>query len=125
MLLLSYISLSGNVKKALPKIEINQKVISKDEYSNCSNCGSEIHFKSNQIGCLCNYCGTETYRVKLSSLLLKKANKAREKAGFSLVKAMEDFNDAVETAIMGPIFITFCLVVLSIVGLIGYLLSFF
>jgi hypothetical protein len=38
---------------------------------------------------------------------------------------MEEFNNAVETAIMGPIFITFCLIVLSIVGLIGYLLSFF
>jgi len=99
ILFFSYGLFQPKVRKNLPVLESDFSVISKEEIADCSQCGAHLHFKAKDIGCFCNYCGTETYRVKFSSALFNRANDIRKKASFSLIQSMEAYSEAVDDLI--------------------------
>lgn len=112
ILFFSYGMFQPKVLKNLPILESDFSLTSKEEIADCSQCGSHLHFKPNDIGCFCNYCGTETYRVKFSSALYNKANDIRKKASFSLIEAMEAYKKAVDELIETPSMLVLIFIIL-------------
>lgn len=84
----------------------------KKEVINCSQCAAPVYFSEKSIGSACQYCGTETYRVNFSWKIYHKANNERTKANFSLIEAMEKFEETKEDTISSGVILPIIFIVL-------------
>ncbi|MDF2448570.1 MAG: hypothetical protein K0R26_1074 [Bacteroidota bacterium] len=104
-----------------PKLQIylpektNDLTSSKSEVISCSQCAAPVYLSENSIGACCQYCGTETYRVHFAKAAFQNATKERENANFSLIEAMQKFEEKKEEVISSAIILPLIFVVLPAV----------
>lgn len=103
------------LQKHLPEKESNLST-DKKEVINCSQCAAPVYFSEKSVGSVCQYCGTETYRVNFSWKMYHKVNNERTKANFSLIEAMEKFEEAKEDAISSGVILPIIFIVLPAIA---------
>ncbi len=104
--------LSPKIRRHLPVPESDMKLAGQAEDTSCGTCGGPLHFNAGDLGCVCVYCGTETYRVKLASQLHSRISEGRGRAGASLIEAMQVYEAALDDAIGTPVMLVFILILL-------------
>ncbi|MES2566399.1 MAG: hypothetical protein V4565_06005 [Bacteroidota bacterium] len=113
--------IGNKLRKFVPEMLSDESVVSVKEEVSCSQCAAPIIFKKEDVGCVCSYCGVETYRVKFANRVRNKEISNRENAKFSLVESMEVYEDAKDDVIGGAIILPAILIVIpSILVLVFY-----
>lgn len=86
----------------LPTLE-NVEKIGIAENSRCSQCGGGIEFGKSDFATICGYCGVETYRAKMAWKARNLTNDVRQKANFSLTRAMKEYQKSVQEFVNLPL----------------------
>jgi Zn finger protein HypA/HybF involved in hydrogenase expression len=110
-------SLQKKVRKILPEI-VEKEIKDETNAANCPQCGGAIIYENQSLSTVCGYCGIENFRVKFAWKVKNLTNEKRKTATFSLIEAMQNFEDTVFEMLFIPSF----LVILLTVGFIGIML---
>ncbi|MCD6018112.1 MAG: hypothetical protein K0S53_1233 [Bacteroidetes bacterium] len=109
------------LQKHLPE-KVSDLRTDKEEVINCSQCSAPVHFSEKSVGSVCQYCGAETYRVNFSRKIYHKVTNERTKADFSLIEAMEKFEEAKEDAISSGVILPIIFIVLPAIAVFVFYL---
>ncbi|MBA3663451.1 MAG: hypothetical protein H0W61_04485 [Bacteroidetes bacterium] len=112
--------IGNKLRKFLPELQSSSSVLSTKETVACSQCAAPILFNKNDVGCVCSYCGVETYRVIFAKRMRDSENRNRENAKFSLIEAMRLFEEAKEDVIGGAIILPAILIVIPSVLILAF-----
>lgn len=114
ILLFSYgMVTSKRIRNLIPNLDLSH-IDRNPEKVDCLTCGAGLEMKPNTLGVLCLYCETENYRKRFSWKLRDKTKEKHTETQDSLIEAIDNYKDAVDTAISTPVYLIFIFVILPV-----------